>query len=75
MNLKKNKVSLRLLTIEDAYISFEWRNNPKIWEFTLNSPTKIIDIEDANEDKCWISLYHRVNAIRPIPYFSNPSLT
>ena len=37
--------------------------------------TRIFAIEDDNEDKCWISLYHRVNAIRPIPYFSNPSLT
>jgi len=37
--------------------------------------TRIFAIEDANEDKCWISLYHKVNAVRPIPYFSNPSLT
>lgn len=36
---------------------------------------RIFAITDDNEDKCWISLYHRVNAIRPIPYFSNPSLT
>jgi hypothetical protein len=36
--------------------------------------TRIFAIEDDNEDKCWISLYHRVNAIRPIPYFSKPSL-
>ena len=27
------------------------------------------------DDKIWMSLYHKVNAIRPIPYFSNPSLT
>jgi hypothetical protein len=36
---------------------------------------RIFAIEDANEDKIWMSLYHKVNAIRPIPYFSNPSLT
>ena len=37
--------------------------------------TRIFAIEDATEDKCWISLYHKVSAVRPIPYFSNPSLT
>jgi hypothetical protein len=36
---------------------------------------RIFAVEDANEDKIWMSLYHKVNAIRPIPYFSNPSLT
>jgi hypothetical protein len=37
--------------------------------------TRIFAITEENEDKCWISLYHKVNAVRPIPYFSNPSLT
>jgi hypothetical protein len=37
--------------------------------------TRIFAITDASEDKCWISLYHKVSAVRPIPYFSNPSLT
>jgi len=36
---------------------------------------RIFAIQDATEDKIWMSLYHKVNAIRPIPYFSNPSLT
>ena len=36
---------------------------------------RIFAITDANEDKLWMSLYHKVSAIRPIPYFSNPSLT
>ena len=36
---------------------------------------RIFAIQDASEDKIWMSLYHKVNAIRPIPYFSNPSLT
>jgi hypothetical protein len=30
---------------------------------------------NTEDDKIWMSLYHKVNAIRPIPYFSNPSLT
>lgn len=30
---------------------------------------------NTSDDKIWMSLYHKVNAIRPIPYFSNPSLT
>jgi hypothetical protein len=37
--------------------------------------TRIFAITEASEDKCWISLYHKVSALRPIPYFSNPSLT
>jgi hypothetical protein len=36
---------------------------------------RIFAITDATEDKLWMSLYHKVSAIRPIPYFSNPSLT
>jgi len=37
--------------------------------------TRIFAIEDENEDKVWISLYHNVDALRPMPYHSNPSLT
>lgn len=37
--------------------------------------TRIFAIEDADEDKIWISLHHRVDALRPIPYHSNPSLS
>ena len=29
----------------------------------------------GEEDKLWISLYHKVDALRPMPYHSNPSLT
>jgi hypothetical protein len=36
---------------------------------------RIFAIQDANEDKLWMSLYHSVSAVRPIPYHSNPSLT
>lgn len=37
--------------------------------------TRIFAIEDANEDKIWISLYHKVDALRPMPYHSNPTLS
>ena len=37
--------------------------------------SRIFAIEDENEDKVWISLYHNVDALRPMPYHSNPSLT
>jgi hypothetical protein len=37
--------------------------------------TRIFAIEDEDEDKIWMQLYHKVSAVRPIPYFSNPSLT
>jgi hypothetical protein len=30
---------------------------------------------NTEDDKIWMSLYHKVSAIRPIPYYSNPSLT
>lgn len=36
---------------------------------------RIFAIQDPNEDKIWISLHHRVDALRPIPYHSNPSLS
>ena len=36
---------------------------------------RIFAITDPTEDKLWISLYHKVDALRPMPYHSNPSLT
>jgi hypothetical protein len=72
-------------------VAGDFRDTLAHWElsrrFTANAPLlnqsfiectpddRIFAIEDANEDKIWMSLYHKVNAIRPIPYFSNPSLT
>ena len=37
--------------------------------------TRIFAIKEESEDKIWMSLYHRVDALRPMPYHSNPSLT
>ncbi len=31
-------VTIRPLVEEDAYISWQWRNNPKVWENTVNRP-------------------------------------
>jgi len=35
---------------------------------------RIFAITDSEEDKLWISLYHKVDALRPMPYHSNPTL-
>lgn len=40
-----------------------------------NPDDRIFAITDTTEDKIWSSLYHKVDALRPIPYHSNPSLT
>lgn len=36
---------------------------------------RIFAITDPAEDKCWIQLYHDVQALRPMPYHGNPMLT
>jgi len=40
-----------------------------------NPDDRVFAITDANEDKLWISLYHKVDALRPMPYHSNPTLS
>jgi hypothetical protein len=37
--------------------------------------SRIFAITDSTEDKIWISLYHKVDALRPMPYHSNPTLS
>ena len=37
--------------------------------------SRVFAITAADEDKLWMNLYHKVDALRPIPYHSNPSLT
>lgn len=71
-------------------IAGDFRSNLKHWELSrrfdrvpeLNQSfiectpdNRIFAITDENEDKVWISLYHKVDALRPMPYHSNPSLT
>lgn len=38
-------IIIRPLKIEDALISYQWRNNPKIWEFTAGRPNILITKE------------------------------
>jgi len=40
-----------------------------------NPDTRIFAIGDEQEHKLWMSLFHKVDALRPIPYFSIPQLT
>jgi len=53
--------------------------NQSFIECAPSSRIFAIDDEDLpvsqQEDKLWISLYHQVDALRPMPYFSNPSLS
>lgn len=42
-------VYLRLLTIADADISYQWRNNPRIWKYTGSKPDKLITPEIERE--------------------------
>jgi RimJ/RimL family protein N-acetyltransferase len=45
------KVLIRPLKISDAQISWKWRNDPKIWEFTGSKPKEEITYEIEND---WI---------------------
>ena len=40
-----------------------------------NPDDRIFAINLDTEDKIWMSLYHNVQALRPMPYHSNPMLT
>ncbi|MGD0712124.1 MAG: GNAT family N-acetyltransferase [Bacteroidales bacterium] len=45
------KIEIRPLKIEDAKISYKWRNDPEIWKYTGNRPNKIITLKI---EKDWI---------------------
>lgn len=42
-------VYIRPLVLSDAQISFRWRNNPEVWEFTGSRPNKYITPEIETE--------------------------
>lgn len=42
---------------------------------TDTASKRIFAVNDDNVDTIWIQLYHDVNALRPMPYHSNPMLT
>lgn len=46
-----NKVLVRPLRFEDALISWKWRNDPEVWEYTGNKPNVIVTEEI---EKQWI---------------------
>ena len=49
--------------------------NQSFIECDHDEVSRVFAITDENEDKVWMNLYHNVDALRPIPYHSNPSLT
>jgi RimJ/RimL family protein N-acetyltransferase len=40
-----SRIFLRPLKVEDALVSYKWRNNPRIWKYTKNRPDKEITPE------------------------------
>lgn len=43
--------------------------------FVTSDPTKrVFAVETQNEDEILMQLYHRIDAIRPLPYFNQPTL-
>jgi hypothetical protein len=49
--------------------------NQSFIECNDSETSRIFAITDSTEDKIWISLYHKVDALRPMPYHSNPTLS
>lgn len=39
------KILIRPLTIEDAAVSYKWRNDPEVWKFTGSKPSREITVE------------------------------
>jgi RimJ/RimL family protein N-acetyltransferase len=40
-----NDVYIRPLRLDDAQMSYQWRNNPKIWRHTCSKPDRYITVE------------------------------
>lgn len=49
--------------------------NQDFIECNDESNTRIFAVEDEDVNKLWIQLYHSVDALRPMPYHANPTLT
>lgn len=57
-----NHVYIRPLAVEDALVSYRWRNDPKIWRFTGSKPDRYITPE---METAWItSVLQRENEKR-----------
>lgn len=78
MNLHNEDLSLRYLVEEDAYTSVKWRNDPRVWELTVNSPNKVISLDDELN---WIKMVikeknsHRYAILYKNEYVGNVQLT
>lgn len=44
-------IEVRPLEIDDSQISYNWRNNPKVWELTGSFPDRLVTLE---MEKKWI---------------------
>lgn len=42
-------VTIRLLSIDDANISWKWRNDPNIWKYTGDSPKQFVTVDIERE--------------------------
>ncbi|AZI66638.1 N-acetyltransferase [Kaistella daneshvariae] len=47
------KILIRPLTIEDAAISYRWRNDPSLWKYTVNKPREIATRESEEN---WLKI-------------------
>lgn len=45
----ENEVYIRPLRVEDALVSYRWRNNPRLWRFTGSRPDREITPEIETE--------------------------
>lgn len=78
--MKKNQIDVKIrpLIINDAHTSYKWRNDPRIWENTVNRPNKFISLED---ELVWIKKVlneedsHRFAIIADNEYVGNIQLT
>ena len=63
-------------TLDYWHMARKFASRPSLnSNFIVCNPTKrIFAISSASEDALWIQMYHSVNALRPMPYHSNPSL-
>lgn len=57
-----NSIYLRPLAIEDAKVSYQWRNNPEIWKYSRFVPTTAVTLE--TETKWLAEVLERKDQVR-----------
>jgi len=62
--------------LDHWHMGREFETAPELnTSFVEADPTKrIFAVTDTTVDELWVQLYHRIKAIRPIPYFNNPTI-